>query len=176
MARSNARPAARRITEREMSEAWAYAQDYYKDPQVMEDYELLSRYRPEVFHGYITLRRAAFNDEEGAALSPKMKELIILAIEIARTKTNPPPVGHAKRAIDSGATPAEIAEVASLCILIGGMLTYQESGRHALRAAEERYRERTGATATARRTARAEGPARPSGSRPPGRARPRSRG
>jgi alkylhydroperoxidase/carboxymuconolactone decarboxylase family protein YurZ len=122
-----------------MAEAWAYAKDYYQNPQVISDYELLARYRPEVFHGYITLRRAAFNEEETAALTPKMKELIILAIEIARTKTNPPPVGHAKRAVDSGATPAEIAEVASLCILIGGMLTYQESGRHALRAAEEQY-------------------------------------
>jgi len=142
VARSSTRQPARKISEAEMAEAWAYAKDYYKNPQVIDDYELLSRYRPEVFHGYITLRRAAFNDEPGAALTPKMKELIILAIEIARTKTNPPPVGHAKRAIESGATPAEVAEVASLCILIGGMLTYQESGRHALRAAEELYREK----------------------------------
>lgn len=119
--------------------AWAYAEDYYKNPQVIEDFKLLANYRPDVFEGYITLRQAAFNTGEDAALSPKLKELIILAIEIARTKTNPPPVGHAKRAIDSGATPAEIAEVASLCILIGGMLTYQESGRHALRAAVEHY-------------------------------------
>lgn len=142
MARSSTRPPAHKISASEMADAWAYAKDYYKNPQVIDDYELLSRYRPEVFHGYITLRRAAFNDEPGAALSPKVKELIILAIEIARTKTNPPPVGHAKRAIESGATPAEVAEVASLCILIGGMLTYQESGRHALRAAEELYREK----------------------------------
>lgn len=148
MARSNGRPAAPRIGEREMADAWAYAKDYYQNPQVMSDYELLARYRPEVFHGYITLRRAAFNEDDSAALTPKMKELIILAIEIARTKTNPPPVGHAKRAVDSGATPAEIAEVASLCILIGGMLTYQESGRHALRAAEERYAEKSAPTRT----------------------------
>jgi alkylhydroperoxidase/carboxymuconolactone decarboxylase family protein YurZ len=120
------------------SAAWEYAENYYKNPQVMSDYELLSRYRPEVFEGYITLRQAAFN-VDGAALTPREKELIILAIEIARTKTNPPPVGHAVRAIESGATPAEVAEVASLCILIGGMLTYQESGRFALRAAEEAY-------------------------------------
>ena len=105
------------------------------------DFELLARYRPEVFQGYINLRQAAFNTGPGAALTPREKELIILAIEIGRTKTNPPPVGHAKRAIESGATPAEIAEVASLCILIGGMLTYQESGRQALRAAEELYAE-----------------------------------
>jgi alkylhydroperoxidase/carboxymuconolactone decarboxylase family protein YurZ len=124
-----------------MDAAWAYARDYYQNPTVIADFELLARYRPEVFAGYITLRQAAFNRGDDAALSPKLKELVILAIEIARTKTNPPPVGHAKRAIDSGATPAEVAEVASLCILIGGMLTYQESGRHALRAAEERYAE-----------------------------------
>jgi alkylhydroperoxidase/carboxymuconolactone decarboxylase family protein YurZ len=141
------RAAPRKISSAEMDEAWAYAKDYYQNPQVMSDYEMLARYRPEVFHGYITLRRAAFNEDAGAALSPKMKELIILAIEIARTKTNPPPVGHAKRAIESGATPAEIAEVASLCILIGGMLTFQESGRHALRAAEELYAATAGRTA-----------------------------
>lgn len=142
MARTSTRPPAKKISAREMSDAWAYAKDYYKNPQVIEDYEMLARYRPEVVHGYLTLRRAAFNEEPGAALSPKMKELIILAIEIARTKVNPPPVGHAKRAIESGATPAEIAEVVSLCILIGGMLTFQESGRHVLHAAEDLYNER----------------------------------
>ena len=125
------------------NEAWAYAQDYYKNPEVMADFELLARYRPEVFTGYITLRRAAFNTDPEAALTPREKELIILAIEIARTKVNPPPVGHAKRAIEAGATPADVAEVASLCIMISGMLSYQESGRYALRAAEERYAEMT---------------------------------
>ena len=107
------------------SAAWQYAQTYYGGGEVMRDFELLARYRPEVFQGYIGFRRAAFNTGDGAALSPKLKELIILAIEIARTKTNPPPVGHARKAIESGATPAEVAEVASLCILIGGMLTYK---------------------------------------------------
>ncbi len=126
------------------SGAWEYAQRYYGGGDVIRDFELLARYRPEVFEGYIGLRQAAFNTGENAALSPKLKELIILAIEIARTKTNPPPVGHARKAIESGATPAEVAEVASLCILIGGMLTYQESGRHALRAAEERAAEMAG--------------------------------
>lgn len=124
-------------------EAWTYAHDYYKNPDVIADFELLARYRPEVFAGYITLRQAAFNTDVDAALSPREKELVILAIEIARTKVNPPPVGHAKRAIEAGATPADVAEVASLCIMISGMLSYQESGRYALRAAEERYAEMT---------------------------------
>lgn len=123
-----------------VAEAFEYARNYYKNaPQVLDDYELMARYRPEVFAGYINFRRAAFNTGADAALSPKFKELIILAIEIARTKTNVPPTGHARWAIEAGATPAEVAEVAGLCILIGGMLTYQESGRFALRAAEEHY-------------------------------------
>jgi len=128
----------------ELAEAWAYARDYYKNREVIDDFELLARYRPEVFGGYITLRQAAFNTDAGAALTAREKELIILAIEISRTKVNPPPVGHAKRAIDAGATPADVAEVASLCIMISGMLSYQESGRYALRAAEERYAEIAG--------------------------------
>lgn len=124
----------------EIEAAFAYARDYYKnDAEVIRDYELLARYRPEVFAGYINFRQAAFNAGPDAALSPKFKELIILAIEIARTKVNEPPTGHARWAIEAGATPAEVAEVAGLCILIGGMLTYQEAGRFALREAEEHY-------------------------------------
>lgn len=133
------------VTRDGLTEAWEYAKGYYKNPDVIAGYELLARYRPEVFEGYITLRRAAFNTGPEASLTPREKELIILAIEIGRTKVNPPPVGHAKRAIEAGATPADVAEVASLCIMISGMLSYQESGRHALRAAEERYAELSGA-------------------------------
>jgi alkylhydroperoxidase/carboxymuconolactone decarboxylase family protein YurZ len=129
------------VTTPDLADAWRYAKDYYKNPEVIADFELLARYRPEVFAGYIGLRQAAFNTGEGASLTPREKELIILAIEIGRTKVNPPPVGHAKRAIEAGATPADVAEVASLCIMIAGMLSYQESGRYALRAAEERYAE-----------------------------------
>lgn len=124
-----------------LTDAWRYAEEYYRNPEVIADFELLARYRPEVFGGYIALRQAAFNTGAEASLTPREKELVILAIEIARTKVNPPPVGHAKRAIEAGATPADVAEVASLCIMISGMLSYQESGRYALRAAEERYAE-----------------------------------
>jgi alkylhydroperoxidase/carboxymuconolactone decarboxylase family protein YurZ len=133
------------MTSPDLTDAWRYAENYYKNPEVIADFELLARYRPEVFAGYIGLRQAAFNTDEAASLTAREKELIILAIEIARTKVNPPPVGHAKRAIEAGATPADVAEVASLCIMIAGMLSYQEAGRYALRAAEERYAEMKGA-------------------------------
>ena len=132
-------------TQSASGETWTYANNYYGTPDVLRDFEMLAKFRPEVFDGYIALRQAAFNTDEGAALSAKEKELIILAIEIARTKTNPPPVGHAKKFIDAGGTPEELAEVAGLCIMIGGMLTYQEAGRYALRTAMEYYEEKHGA-------------------------------
>ncbi len=126
------------VDQAEIDKALEYARNYFPD---ISHYELLARYRPEVVHGYLTLRQAAYNVGPKAALAPHLKELFIMAIEVARTKTNPPPVGHARNAIDRGATPADVAEVISLCILIGGFLTYRESGRFALAAAEERYRE-----------------------------------
>ena len=139
---------ARNSRSRELAKALDYSKGYYRlkrsDEPVAErptkdglGWEVLARYRPEVLTGYLGLRQAAFNTGRGAALTEREKELVITAIEVARTKTNEPPTFHAKKAIDAGATVAEIAEVVSLCILIGGMLTYQESGKHALKAAEE---------------------------------------
>jgi alkylhydroperoxidase/carboxymuconolactone decarboxylase family protein YurZ len=125
------------FTSDEIAKSWEYAQEYYRDPKAQEVLGLLAKYRPEVFHGYMTLRRGVFNTGPDAALSPKMKELIILAIEIATRKTSPPPLGHTRRAIAAGATVSEIAEVVSLCLMIAGMLTYHESGYPVLKAAEE---------------------------------------
>ena len=76
-------------------------------------------------------------------LTPRERELVILAIEIARMKTNPPPLRHARIAIDEGVTSAEIADVVSLCIMISGMLTFAESGRYVLKAAIDHERQRT---------------------------------
>jgi alkylhydroperoxidase/carboxymuconolactone decarboxylase family protein YurZ len=128
--------ASQDVSAEQIEAAWDYALQYYGEG-VTEVLGPLAEYRPEVFHGYIALRRAAFNTGPGAALSPKMKELIILAIEIATRKTNPPPVGHTRRAMAAGATVQEIAEVVSLCLMIGGMLTYHEAGWPVLKLAEE---------------------------------------
>jgi alkylhydroperoxidase/carboxymuconolactone decarboxylase family protein YurZ len=120
----------------------AYQTEYYRQhPEVLEGFAALARHRPEVIEGYLALRRAAFNVGSEAALSPKVKELIILAMECALRKSNPPPTGHARRAVEAGATIEEIAEAVGLCIPIAGMITYQESGRFVIEAAEERLRE-----------------------------------
>lgn len=116
--------------------AWEYAKAYYKDSGATDALGVLARHRPEVFAGYIALRQGAYSSGDSEVLPPRIKELIILAIEISCRKTNPPPLGHTRRAVANGATVEEIAEVVSLCIMIAGMLTYHESGLPVLQEAE----------------------------------------
>jgi alkylhydroperoxidase/carboxymuconolactone decarboxylase family protein YurZ len=124
-----------------------YQTEYYRQhPAVLAGFGALTRHRPEVIDGYLALRRAAFNVGPSAALSPKVKELIVIAIECALRKSNPPPTGHARRAVEAGASIEEIAETVGLCIPLAGMITYQESGRFAIEAAEERLHELHGAS------------------------------
>jgi alkylhydroperoxidase/carboxymuconolactone decarboxylase family protein YurZ len=111
------------------------------DPTSGADIAMLAEFRPDVVEGYLHLRRAARDSEVPGGLTARERELVILAIECARMKTNPPPVRHARHAIEAGATPMEIADVVSLCIMISGMLSYAESGRYVLKAAIERARE-----------------------------------
>jgi alkylhydroperoxidase/carboxymuconolactone decarboxylase family protein YurZ len=132
-----------------MASAWQYSREYYDDERAIESFELLAEYCPEVFEGYISLRRGAFKAPPAGALSIKDKELVILAIECMARKVNPPPTFHARKAVESGASLHEIAEVVSLCIMIGGMLTYQEAGQFVLRAARERARELVAAAGSA---------------------------
>ena len=133
-----------KVTPEQVQQDWEYARKYYGDVAKLYNekagagaLELLAEYRPEVFHGYMTLRQGAFNLGPDAALSRKVKELIIIAIEVAMRKTNPVPLGHTRRAIDAGASVHEIAEVVSLCLLITGMLSYHEAGWPVLKEAVE---------------------------------------
>jgi alkylhydroperoxidase/carboxymuconolactone decarboxylase family protein YurZ len=110
---------------------------YYGDIlPAADEYRLLARHVPEFVEGYLRMRRALFA-EGGAALDPKVRELVTVAILVALKKTNPPPISHTRKALEHGATPAELAEVLALCILLGGMVTYRESGRFVLREADK---------------------------------------
>jgi alkylhydroperoxidase/carboxymuconolactone decarboxylase family protein YurZ len=124
------------VDKAELEAAWDYARAYYKDEKVLATFEPLARHIPAAFVGYMKLRQGIFQEPSASELSLKTKELVIIAIECAQKKTNPPPVGHTRRAIAAGATVGEIAEVVSICIMICGMLTYQESGRFVLEEAE----------------------------------------
>lgn len=111
-----------------------YSRAYYGE--VLESYERLSRYRPDVLVDWIALRRTVFESAAPGGLSLREFELVSTAVEIIAHKPNPD--RHARLAIDAGATVRQVADVVSLCILLGGMMTYIVSGQHALRAAEKR--------------------------------------
>ena len=112
-----------------------YSMKYYG--RIVEAYELMGRYLPDPMVKWIEFRKSVFEDPPIGALTLREKELIALTIEIANLKPNSET--HAKLAIRAGAKVKEIAEVAAICILLGGMATYMASGQNALRAAEEEY-------------------------------------
>jgi alkylhydroperoxidase/carboxymuconolactone decarboxylase family protein YurZ len=121
--------------EERLADAWEYARSYYQDSEVEREFELLSRFQPEVFTSYMAMRGGLFQTPPEGALDRKTKELVILGMECMARKTNPPPVGHTRKAIEAGATPKEVSEVVGLCIMLGGMVTFRESGRFVLREA-----------------------------------------
>ncbi|MGH2456421.1 MAG: carboxymuconolactone decarboxylase family protein [Candidatus Limnocylindria bacterium] len=122
-------------TDDRLAAAWEYAHRYYRDPQVEAEFELLSRFQPEVFTSYMSMRSGLFREPPDGALDARTKELVILGMECMGRKTNPPPTGHARKAIEAGATPQEVSEVVGLSIMLGGMITFRESGRFVLREA-----------------------------------------
>ncbi len=129
------------MAEQERSaDVWAYAQGYY-DQAIADDLKMLAQRVPDVANRWLAFRRAVFPDQAPAALSPRLKELIVTAVEVALCKTNPPPTFHARKAIEAGATVEEVAQALSIAVLLAGMMTYRESGRFALKAALERSEE-----------------------------------
>ena len=118
-----------------MEAAWNYARQYYRGSAALQDFELLAKYCPDVFAGYMHMREGLFREPRKGALSAKEKELILVGIEVSNRKTTSPPIGHTRRAIESGATVDEVAQVVGLCVMLCGMITYRESGRFVLQAA-----------------------------------------
>jgi alkylhydroperoxidase/carboxymuconolactone decarboxylase family protein YurZ len=116
-----------------------YVADYYKaDDEVVDSFSLLSEHGPHLVEAYINTRKAAFEQfaETDGRLSRKDRELVILGMEIMNRK-NPPPTFHARKAVEAGASIGEIVDVIGLCIMIGGMITYQDAGQFVLKEALE---------------------------------------
>jgi alkylhydroperoxidase/carboxymuconolactone decarboxylase family protein YurZ len=133
------------VTEEEHEKAWAYARKYYPDAKAsgrpgrafLEDLGLLNEYVPDAVYGYLQFRKGAFSDGPEAGLDHKTKELIEVVMGLALRKTNPVPLGHTRKALLAGATVKEIAEVVAMAMFYCGAITFDESGRHILRAALE---------------------------------------
>jgi alkylhydroperoxidase/carboxymuconolactone decarboxylase family protein YurZ len=135
----------RRVSPEEHRKAWEYALSYYPDAEhsgrpgrgILEDFTLLNNYVPDAFYGYLQLRQGAFDVGPQAALDERTKELILVAMGLASRKTNPPPLGHTRKALEAGASVAQIAELVALSIMYCGIISFDEGGRHILRAAAE---------------------------------------
>lgn len=134
-----------RVSKEEHEKAWAYARQYFPDAKnsgrpgraFLEDLSLLNQYVPDAVYGYLQFRQGAFDIGSGASIDLKTKELIEVAFGLALRKTNPPPLGHTRKALLAGATVKDIAELVSMAMFYCGAITFDESGRHILRAAEE---------------------------------------
>ena len=113
-----------------------YSLGYYG--RIIDTFDTLGQYVPETMVQWIKLRKSIFDEESEGGLTTREKELIATAIEIIARKPDSGP--HARLAIKAGATPKQVAEVCSLCILLGGMVSHMSAGQHALKAAEDEYR------------------------------------
>ena len=98
---------------------------------------MLERYSPGAMEGFYRLRKATTED---SSLSKKVRELIIIAVEAALKKE---PIGHARIAVDAGATPQEIHDAVALSLWLAGMPAYH-AGMKAVQAAEEYLAQRRG--------------------------------
>jgi alkylhydroperoxidase/carboxymuconolactone decarboxylase family protein YurZ len=115
-----------------------YVSEYYTDAPTADSFTLLKEHGEHLLDAYVATRQVAFEGtvDQPGHLSRKDRELVILGMEIMARK-NPPPVFHAQKAVESGATIEEIVDVIGLCIIIGGMITYQDAGQFVLREAVE---------------------------------------
>jgi len=119
-------------SEKAMNEAREYWDSYYGIRP--EQYERLGKYNPDIMASWTKFRSTTWKvPGEGGHLPFKFKELLAVGIEVAQCKQH---VGHVERAIDGGATVDEIAEVLGICIMLGGMMTYETGGRDVLKRAE----------------------------------------
>jgi len=114
--------------------------------RVPDSVRMLEQYSPGALEGFYRLRRATTTE---SSLPWKVRELIIIAVEAALKKD---PVGHARIAVEAGATPQEIHDAVALTLWLAGMPAYH-CGMKAVRAAEEFAAERTGPTAGTGETA-----------------------
>jgi alkylhydroperoxidase/carboxymuconolactone decarboxylase family protein YurZ len=105
--------------------------------RINPNFELLARHAPETFAGYGMMRAALMRDvDQGGALPLATKELIFAALDAVVGQ----PVGcrvHACNAIRAGASLAQLAEVMTQAIMVGGITAWNLAGAQAMQAAEE---------------------------------------
>jgi alkylhydroperoxidase/carboxymuconolactone decarboxylase family protein YurZ len=104
-------------------------------------FEVMDRYNPELLKGFVTMRRATLKPKDApeGALPEKIKELIIVAVEVALGRGEGGK-SHARRAVRLGATAKEVEEAVELCTWLAGWSTWVDCGMDAVLAAEDEER------------------------------------
>jgi alkylhydroperoxidase/carboxymuconolactone decarboxylase family protein YurZ len=103
--------------------------------KISEGYELLGRYLAPIIVDWSQMKKTLFQNPPVGALTLREKELITIGMQMASRFPNMDL--HTTKAMEAGATAQEVAEVAALAIIFGGMMTYVISGEKALRIAED---------------------------------------
>lgn len=83
---------------------------------VLPFHEVLAERHPEFLAGYDGMFRAAMSED--SALPPKVRELIVMALDIALGVSEKAVRGHAERAMRHGATEAEVLAAIELATLV----------------------------------------------------------
>ncbi|HHY38585.1 MAG TPA: carboxymuconolactone decarboxylase family protein [Clostridia bacterium] len=99
---------------------------------VPDSIRMLEKYNPGAMKGFYLLRKSTLREPPEGPLPKKYRELIIIAVEAALKKD---PSGHARIAVECGATPEEIHEAVAICLWLAGMPAYHE-GMKAVKSAE----------------------------------------
>ena len=103
-----------------------------------ESFQEIDKFNPDLMDALAKVRMSIISEKKSDMLSPKTKELIVTALEVI-TGRGEKGRSHARKAIRAGATPKEVFESVSLCIYLGGMMTWVDSGADAVRSAEDEY-------------------------------------
>ncbi|HYF07261.1 MAG TPA: hypothetical protein VD970_06540 [Acetobacteraceae bacterium] len=102
---------------------------------VPESFRVLQRHAPAAFAGYGLMRAALMQDRPAAALDLKTKELIFCLLDVIVGQTRGAKV-HASNAVRLGLTLPELAEGLVQCLMVGGITTWNLSGREVMEHAE----------------------------------------
>ncbi|MDH7576826.1 MAG: carboxymuconolactone decarboxylase family protein [Bacillota bacterium] len=84
--------------------------------QLQEGQAQMARYLPGILEQFHALARSISQER---TLTPKFKELIAVAVAVA-IRCQPCIAHHVKRALEQGATTAEILEACSVAVMMGG--------------------------------------------------------
>ena len=102
---------------------------------VPEAFRTLIRHAPAAFAGYGLMRAALMRDRPEGALDLKTKDLIFSLLDVLVGQTRGAKV-HSGNAIRLGLTLPELAEGLVQCLMVGGITTWNVSGREVMEHAE----------------------------------------